>query len=196
MDIVNRTTAPGRRPAVICDLDGTLVDVGSTLHHITVHKNMDAFHSETNRLAPPVEWVRSWCEHQHHELGHAVVMLTGRSAKYAEGTIDWLGRHVTTFEFHGPIMRRDRDFRPDHAVKREAFALLGSMGYDIVGAIDDRPQVLALWRELGLDPVVTVRPDWAESGEHYSDADLTAWADQEALRRAHGWSPEGQAVPA
>ena len=73
------------RTAVICDLDGTLVDVSSTIGHILVDKNMDLFHTRTNESAPPTDWVRRWCEHQHFELGHAVLMLTGRSEKYRAG---------------------------------------------------------------------------------------------------------------
>ena len=177
------------RTAVICDLDGTLVDVSSTIHHILVDKDMDLFHTRTNESAPPTPWVRSWCEYQHFELGHEVLMLTGRSEKYRDGTVNWLARHVTALPFRGPVMRADGDNRSDDQIKREMFAAVGQAGYQVVGAIDDRPRVLSLWRELGIDPVVSLRPDWVGSGEDYTDHDHRAWAEQELLRREHGWRP-------
>lgn len=178
------------KTAVICDLDGTLVDVSQTIHHILVEHNLDRFHNRTNNCAPVVEWVRNWCEHQHQAYGHTVLLLTGRTEKYRPGTREWLGRHIRTDGFIGPIMRANADRRSDDQVKRDAFAALREAGYDIVAAIDDRPRVLALWRDLGLDPIVCLRPDWAGSGEPYSAADEAAWIRQRGVRLAHGWVPD------
>lgn len=183
------------RTAVIADLDGTLVDVRGTLHLLTAAdgtKDFEAFHVETNRIAPPTPWVMNWCEAQ-ISAGHEVVLLTGRPERFREGTHAWLGRHVR-FPYLGPAMRPTGDFRHDHAIKREVFTLLGEAGLEIVGAIDDRPQVLALWRELGLDPVVVHRPDWTAAGEPYSEADLAAWEAQGALRSVHGYLDDGSLV--
>ena len=53
--------------------------------------------------------------------------------------------------------RRDGDYRPDCAVKREIHAELADR-YHIRAAIDDNPNVVQLWEELGIP--VTVVPGW------------------------------------
>jgi hypothetical protein len=59
--------------------------------------------------------------------------------------------------FDGPFHRPDGDFRPDVQVKRDIFKYL-SRHYDIRGAVDDNPNVIALWNEIGIPTEVV--PGW------------------------------------
>lgn len=154
--------------AVIVDVDGTLCDVHTALHHITTPgqtKNFDAFHAEAMRC-PPTEWVLDWCEAQRRE-GHNLVVVTGRKYRWERETIAWLDRHLV--DHYGPFMRGDDDNRRDTEVKRDIYdQLVNDHGFEIVAAIDDRPSVIALWDSLGIPTTVVHRQDWEDAGEHYS----------------------------
>lgn len=187
------------KDAWIFDIDGTLADVSPFLHllHAGPNRNYDAFHTEANEHALPHSWVVSLA----HELAETpntdIIVVTGRPARFAEGTQAWLQRHLTGIRFIGPLHRPEGDFRPDVAVKSDIIRYVVSTGYRIVGAVDDRPPVLAFWRAaLDLDPIVNWRDEWAESGEHYSNADKAAWKAQTDLRISHGWSRPVPAPPA
>jgi hypothetical protein len=56
-------------------------------------------------------------------------------------------------------MRGDGDFRPNADVKREIHSHL-AVTYDIRAAIDDDPEIVELWQEIGI-PVAMVL-DWGE----------------------------------
>lgn len=80
--------------------------------------------------------------------GHRIVFLSGRASVPGcrEDTRDWLERHL---DFDGEIelyMRAEGDHRRDAIVKRELFeAHLADR--DILCVIDDRDQVVRMWRD-------------------------------------------------
>lgn len=175
----------------VFDLDGTLVDVGPFLHLVQgPKKDYDGFHRATNADGLPVAWALNLMRTAAAQ-GTVPIILTGRAFAHLEQTRDWVARHVVPAVGFTPtvITRNAGDTRRDDQVKRDIVDRLSALGHRVVGAVDDRPQVLALWRELGIDPLVCLRPDWEAAGEPYTDADRAAWARQEPLRRAHGWLP-------
>lgn len=159
-----------RRTAVIVDVDGTLCDVSTALHHITTPgqtKNFDAFHADAMRC-PATDWVLRWCE-IHWSEGHELLIVTGRKYRWEDETRDWLNRHL--IDYHGPFMRGDDDNRVDTEVKRDIYEMLTEdHGFDIVAAIDDRPTVIDLWESLGIPTTAVIRPDWAAAGEYYKES--------------------------
>jgi hypothetical protein len=56
-------------------------------------------------------------------------------------------------------MRRDRDFRSNAEAKREIHGRL-ALTYEIRAAIDDDPEIVGLWHELGIP--VAMFLDWGE----------------------------------
>jgi hypothetical protein len=78
-----------------------------------------------------------------------IILFSGRDEVCREQTEEWLLKHdVPWHELH---MRRHKDNRKDSIVKRELYEanVLGS--YRVVCVIDDRTQVVRMWRdELGL----------------------------------------------
>ena len=87
-----------------------------------------------------------------YESGYRIIFLSGRDGICYNDTHKWLKRHVGfPFELH---MRPEKDFRKDFVVKEELFWPLTEK-WNICLAIDDRPQVLRLWEELGI-PTVNV----------------------------------------
>ncbi|QDH91683.1 hypothetical protein SEA_PHRAPPUCCINO_5 [Mycobacterium phage Phrappuccino] len=141
--------------AVIADMDGTLVDVSSIRHHAEA-KDFDAFHA-ASADCPPNQMAIDWVK-RHHARGDVILVLTGREDKWHQLSHHWLVQNMPVL-FCGPFMRKAKDYRPDHEVKREMYDWL-SKRYRITAAIDDRPSIISLWTELGLD--VTVVPGWPQ----------------------------------
>jgi len=134
--------------AVIADLDGTLVDVSSILHHVAgEERDFAAFHS-ASRDCPPrpevVEAVRAA-----HEQGRAVLVVTSREFVWRDLTLDWLQQHDVPYD--QLVMRIVGDYRPDHVVKAEMLDQLEKDGYRVVEAWEDAEDIADLWCSRGID---------------------------------------------
>lgn len=151
------TTARLRRTAVIADVDGTLADVRGIRHHVlTKPKDFDAFHAASAHVPPnqaAIDYVTAA-----HAAGHVVIVVTARRARWADVTATWLHAHMPV-PFDGAFHRADDDLRPDVQVKADIHRYL-ARHYDIRGAVDDNPNVIALWDRLGIP--TTVIPGWAD----------------------------------
>ena len=140
-----------RRPAVIVDMDGTLCDVSTVLHLQSAPDGFTAFHQECAQC-PPHLAVVEWCV-GHHGRGHEVLVVTGRDAWTREMTLRWLSEHLPV-PIAGLHMRADGDFRSNTDLKRDIHSGL-VLEYDIRAAIDDDPEIVELWMEVGI-PVAMV----------------------------------------
>lgn len=70
---------------------------------------------------------------------------------------DWIVKHhLPIDELH---MRAGGDTRKDSIVKTEMFETLISPFYNVLYVVDDRPQVVQAWRELGLKVLQVQDPD-------------------------------------
>ena len=75
-----------------------------------------------------------------------IVYCSGRSEDARAATEQWL----RTYDLSGPLyMRAEGDIRRDSVVKRELLDRIGEF-YDVQAAIDDRQQVVDMWRAAGL----------------------------------------------
>lgn len=145
-----------RKPAVIVDMDGTLCDA-SSVFDLQVEPDGVADFRAGSAQCPPNPAVVDWCL-DHHSRGHAILIVTGRDA-WARGlTAQWLSEHLPV-PIAGLHMRRDGDFRSNVDIKREIHSQLAAT-YDIRAAIDDDPEIVELWHEIGI-PVAMVL-DWGE----------------------------------
>lgn len=138
--VVPYVAKPGTPRAVIVDLDGTLC-----LH------NGRSPYDETRvgeDLPNPavVEAVQAFSE-----LGYVVLFCSGRTQGCEEQTRAWIGTHVDEMLGAGILlMRQEGDTRKDAIVKRELFDAHIRDAFDVVFILDDRNQVVEMWRELGL----------------------------------------------
>ncbi|QWY80269.1 DNA binding protein [Gordonia phage EdmundFerry] len=150
----------GRRPAVIVDMDGTLVDVTTALPHLVDdkgRKSFDRFH-EASRTCPPNAQAIAFCV-RHWAAGHVVCVVTARKYQWQELSEAWLGEHLPV-PYVGPFMRGDLDNRADVDVKRDIHRILTrDHEFEIVGAIDDNPPIIELWQGLGI-PTEVVPREW------------------------------------
>jgi protein phosphatase len=141
-------------PAVIVDLDGTLTSAAWREHHLTgMRKDWPAFFAGMGRDAPVealvdlVGWVANHA---------AVVLLTGRPDEHEPAIRRWLADHQVTYD--RLLMRPGGDRRPDTVVKRELYHRDIASRYDVRLAIDDRPRVIEMWREVGVYVLTAVDP--------------------------------------
>lgn len=124
--------------AVIVDIDGTLAHMRGRSPYEWTRVGEDTPN------APVVDLVRSYAR-----SGATIVYLSGRDASCLDLTRAWLDEHVGV---PGELfMRAAGDYRKDSIVKRELFDDHLRNRYRIHVVLDDRDQVVAMWRnELGL----------------------------------------------
>lgn len=144
--------------AVVFDMDGTLVDVGTLVDKYMrgSKRNFHAFHTESE-FSPSHDWVAE-AARKCAAKGYAVLVVTARQATYVGATSRWLvNNHIPVDHL---FMRGHDDFRPDYEAKRDIVADIEARGFRIVHAYDDNPQVLRLWHELGITTTTVPNPQW------------------------------------
>ena len=146
---------PDLPEAVLFDMDGTLCDVRGIRHLIDGPGSFHAFHRASASCPPNPEVVAA--AQREHAAGRAVLVVTARLHRYRNLTAMWLALNGVPSD--GMWMRADQDFRPDVAVKADILKRIRGL-YTVVGAWDDRPEVVALWRSEGIP--VTVVPGWVD----------------------------------
>lgn len=125
-------------PAIICDLDGTLAILNGRSPFDTEACEFDLLNE------PIVELVKTY-----QQLGNALILMSGREEKARPATEKWLARHGISYK--ALYMRNTGDQRKDAVVKKELFNLHVHGKYYVRFVLDDRDQVVDLWRlELGL----------------------------------------------
>lgn len=94
---------------------------------------------------PVVEVVRAL-----HATGHTIVVVSGRSEVCRAETEAWLARHdIPHTELHMATRGEAESGVPDSAVKRRIHDTLIAPRYRVLICIDDRQQVVDVWRGLG-----------------------------------------------
>lgn len=128
---------PSLRTVVIYDIDGTVAKMNgrspfdwSRVHEDTVNE-------------PVAEIVRErWL------AGCPVFAVSGRDGSCRDLTENWL--RANDIPFDGLFMRAAGDMRKDSIVKMEIFEEHFKGKYNIKFILDDRNQVVRMWRSLGL----------------------------------------------
>lgn len=124
--------------ALICDLDGTLALMNG-------RNPFDGAACESDLLNKPVANVLK----NYKAIGYKILLLSGRKDDCKTQTINWLAKH--NIEYDMLEMRKADDNRMDAIVKRELFEAHIAGKFFIEFVLDDRNQVVSLWRnELGL----------------------------------------------
>lgn len=133
--------------AIIVDLDGTLCNAEHRMHFIKEQSPPD-WKSFNEGCAE--DQVNSWCQTLVRQMTPVadILFVTGRSMDYYDVTMDWLG--FNNIPTHGLYMRPQGDFRKDWVVKSELYKKYIEPDYDVLFVVEDRKQVVDMWRELGL----------------------------------------------
>ena len=136
-----------KKKAIIVDLDGTLSDSSHRQHFMTQKKkDWDAFY---NALSddPPNKWCLELSDNFYNS-GYSIVLVTGRPSNYIDKTEVWLDLNQVSYE--RLIMRTEGDYRPDYIIKQEIYEKHIKNEFDVLFAVDDRKQVVDMWRKNGI----------------------------------------------
>lgn len=134
--------------AIIIDLDGTLCDVSHRVHFVKESPPswlsfFDACTYDTPNpaVAALVDMASS--------AGYQIIYVSGRPATHRAQTEEWL--KANCFDgYTALLMRPAGDYRPDQIVKRELYEAHIAGKYEVLFTVDDRDQVVKMWRSLGL----------------------------------------------
>lgn len=138
---------PGTPPAVIVDIDGTVALKGDRSPY-----DLTRVHEDTKNAAV-IEAV-----HAADLAGMSIIYCSGREDTSREVTQAWLDTHVG---IPAPLlMRAAEDSRKDSIVKRELFDAHIRDEYDVRYVLDDRQQVVDMWRSLGLTVFQVAKGDF------------------------------------
>ena len=125
------------RKAVIVDIDGTV----SHRSNREIYDYSKVIHDTPDQKV--IEVVNAlWM------AGNKIIFISARDDSCFNETYRWLTLNCPPFV--KLYMRKYGDFREDSIVKREIYEQLIAPDYDILCVLDDRQQVVDMWRELGL----------------------------------------------
>lgn len=130
--------SPGRPEAFLCDLDGTLADFHKTRGPYDINVEDDEPIEVIIRIVNAL-----------YKGGYDVVFMSGRKEAARGGTQAWLDAwtEVKSYEL---FMRADDDNRSDNLIKADLFDEYVRDYYDVKFVLDDRNQVVDMWRRMGL----------------------------------------------
>lgn len=137
---------------VVCDIDGTIADCSHRQHYVNGEKkDWKSFFAGIRDDEPRHDVYKKVLKLAKHTSGKntALVLVSARPEDYREVTEQWL-RDNGMEGYFTLIMRRKGDKRPDTEVKNDIYQRYLQQ-YDIVKVFDDRPSVIRMWQEHGLE---------------------------------------------
>jgi FMN phosphatase YigB (HAD superfamily) len=133
---------------VLFDIDGTLANIEHRRAYLTKSlPDWKAFNAEMGNDIPNTSVV-SLYKALWNANSYELILVTGRNERSRALTEQWLTWNEIPFS--RLLMRGDHDFRADHVIKEELLDLLISEGKEIVFTVDDRQQVVDMWRRRGI----------------------------------------------
>lgn len=138
--------APMGRP-IVFDIDGTLADIAHRRHYVASKpKNWKAFNAGmANDL---VNYEIRFLLKTFHDLGHTIILCSGRESAMRDVTEEWLFQHEIPFT--KLLMRKHGDYRADNFVKVELLAEIRAEFGEPYLWFDDRNQVVDAIRAEGV----------------------------------------------
>lgn len=124
-------------PAILVDVDGTVAIMNgrSPFDETRVHEDTP------NR--PVILVIAAMAR------THRIIFMSGRTEACRQATESWLHANVP-IPFHRLYMRQVGDFRKDAIIKAELFDRHIRDNYRVRFVLDDRNQVVEMWRSIGL----------------------------------------------
>lgn len=137
---------PSAPPAVIVDIDGTVAHHGDRSPYDMTRVSDD---TPNHPVITAVNHARA--------AGARIVWCSGRDTTARDDTVAWLTRHAGMRPDEPLHMRPADDRRRDAVVKAELFDRHIRHAYRVLYVLDDRQQVVDMWRSMGLT-VLQVAP--------------------------------------
>jgi phosphoglycolate phosphatase-like HAD superfamily hydrolase len=132
---------------IIFDVDGTLMNIEHRRHFVVQRpKDFDAFRAATKDDTPKDEIFA--IAKAMKAAGHRIIISSGRNKSQMDITVQQINSQG--LEFDAIFMRSNRDFRQDYVVKEAMLVKMIAEGFFPIMAVDDRQQVVDMWRRNGL----------------------------------------------
>ncbi|MEP3891979.1 MAG: polynucleotide kinase [Hellea sp.] len=133
---------------IIFDIDGTLADIAHRRGVLEGDRpDWFLFNSKMGDDAPNVPVV-SLYKTLWDSGEYRMEIVTGRNEAFRKVTETWLTWNEIPFT--RVTMRADKDQRADHIIKQEILNAFLAEGHDIAFTVDDRQQVVDMWRRNGI----------------------------------------------
>lgn len=132
------TGTPGKPKAFMFDLDGTVYHMNDKRGPFALNVDVD----------DPDEVVQMVVNSVEDKTGWYAIAMSGRKTAARAATEQAMARDGLTY--HHLFMRADGDDRPDNVIKAELFDNHVRDNFDVQFVIDDRAQVVRMWKQMGL----------------------------------------------
>ncbi|MBL4811262.1 MAG: hypothetical protein JKX69_02630 [Rhodobacteraceae bacterium] len=136
------------KQTVLFDIDGTLADITHRRGYLDGDRPNWAKFNATMGDDTPFEPICALYRTLWETGAYNMVLVTGRSADFRKITEQWLVWNALPYE--RLLMRKANDYRADYIVKEEILDRLLAGGEDIAFTVDDRQQVVDMWRRRGI----------------------------------------------
>ena len=137
-NIISKIKINDLQKAIIVDIDGTLSHSGGIRTPFEYDKVID---DDIDEIIKHIVIV-------YRSIGYKVIIVSGREDICYDMTRDWLNKHNAPYDFM--YMRKRGDFRKDAIVKKEIYDKYIKNTFNILFCLDDRNQVVDMWREIGI----------------------------------------------
>jgi|TARA_R100000084_G_scaffold109169_1_gene74359 uncharacterized HAD superfamily protein len=138
-----------KEEAIIVDVDGTLADMRGIRTPFEWDKvHLDKPHQDVIDLVNDLANIDFEKEDPFFGKKYKIIITTGRDGVCEKETRKWLQDHNVPYDL---LYIRDKgDFRKDSIIKSEIYMDHIRPKYNVKYVIDDRDQVVDMWRSLGL----------------------------------------------
>ena len=137
-DVISKIQNNELQKAIIVDIDGTLSHSNGIRtpfeYYKVINDDIDEIIRHVVRL--------------YYSIGYQIIIVSGREDQCYDMTRDWLNKHNVPYNFM--YMRKSGDFRKDSIVKKEIYEKYIKNNFNILFCLDDRNQVVNMWREIGV----------------------------------------------
>lgn len=135
---------------IICDLDGTLCDIKHRLHFAhSEPRDWKSFFAGIPNDQLRLDVNNKVSEVLTQDVGTRLIFVSARPENYRMATEKWLDNNFF-YNHTALIMREKNDKRPDTEVKSDIYDKY-LKNLNIIKVFDDRPSVIRMWREKGLN---------------------------------------------
>ena len=136
------------RKTVLFDIDGTLADIAHRRPYLQSDRpDWKRFNDGMGDDTPNTAIVSLYKTLRQSEA-YELILVSGRSEQYRSITQHWLTWNE--IQFSRLLMRKENDVHSDVIIKEEILHKLLSEGLQIEFVVDDRQQVVDMWRRNGI----------------------------------------------